>query len=130
LPVGAHVSESICNIQIVEFGIRVPLSDGSSFVIIADVEKRKIEGYGYGIAFVGAGVGCPALNGEVRLQGWDINLLDVSAGVDEEDLRCSCRWGESIYAFLNGGERAWREWICSIDDNCSSGSRSVYPRGS
>jgi hypothetical protein len=104
LSVGAHVSESICDVEIVEFGIWVPLSDSSSFVIVADVEECKIEGYGHGIAFVGAGIRCPALNGEVRLQGWDINLLDVGARIDEENLRRSCCRREGIDSFLNSRE--------------------------
>lgn len=65
MAVCAHMSEGVSDVQIVEFGVWVPLSDSSGFIIVADVEKGEIEGYSCSIAFVGAGVGCPALDGEV-----------------------------------------------------------------
>ena len=65
LTIRAHMPKRVSYVQIIEFCVWVPLSDGSSFVIVADVEEGQIESNGYRVAFVGTGVGCPALDCEV-----------------------------------------------------------------
>ena len=43
LTVRAHVSKRVSDIQVVELGIWIPLSDGGRLIIVADVEKSEIE---------------------------------------------------------------------------------------
>jgi hypothetical protein len=59
------VPEGISNIQVIEFGIWVPLPDGGGLIIVADVQESEVEGYSRSIAFIGTGVGCSALDCEV-----------------------------------------------------------------
>ena len=104
MSIRAHVSKGVGDVQVVELCIWVPLSDGGRLIIVADVEKSKVECNGGSIPLVGTRVGCPALDREVGFQGWDIYLLDISAGVDKQNLGCSCARRKSIDTFLDGGE--------------------------
>ena len=86
LTICGYVSKCVGDIEIVDFGVRVPLSDCGSQIITSDVFESEVEGYRYGIAFIAARIESISLNSKIGLQSWDIHLLYVSAGIDEKGL--------------------------------------------
>ena len=87
LPILAHVSKRVGNVEVIELGIGIPLPDRRSQIIRGHVQKGKVVRDERCVAVVRPRIFGVALHGQVGFQGWDIYLFVVRAGVDEECLR-------------------------------------------
>jgi len=89
LSIYADMTESIMNIQIIELGVWVPLTDSGSQVVRrgGDVKKGQVKGY-VDLVFLVRGCICrETLNREVGFESWDEYLFGVCSWEDEEVLR-------------------------------------------
>jgi hypothetical protein len=76
----ADMAERVDDVEIVDLGVGVPLAQSGGQIVAGGFDQGKVVRNGDLVVLVAFGVAGVSLNGQVRLQAGDVDLLGVGVG--------------------------------------------------
>ena len=78
----------IDDVNVVELSIGRPVANGRCRIVIGAIAEGRTVGYCDCVACIGTSVGSLAIDGQLCLTSWNVDLFCVGTSLDVNGLRC------------------------------------------
>lgn len=86
----------IDDVDVVELSVGRPIANGRCRIVIGAVAESSTVSYCDRVACVGTSVGSLAIDGQLCLTSWDVDLFCVGTSLDVNGLRCGGGRAQSL----------------------------------